>query len=67
MAPKKFKLQLLHFRKLRGLTPEQLAEKSGLHPMAIRKIEDGQRIFPRLDTLRKLATGLGITLDELVG
>ncbi|MBC7853489.1 MAG: helix-turn-helix transcriptional regulator [Pirellulaceae bacterium] len=67
MKPTTFRDRLRRFRLALALTPEQLGEKCGLHPQVVRKLEDGQRVWPRLDTARKLAKGLGVTLDELAG
>lgn len=62
-----FGARLRTLRQRAGIdTPEELAERSGLHPMAIRKIEDGQRAYPRLDTVLALARGLGIGPGELL-
>lgn len=56
-----------HVRKLRiarQLTQEALAERSDLSVDAIRRIERG-RLSPTLETLRKVATGLEISLHTL--
>ncbi len=47
------------FRKLRGLTQEQLAEMVSLEPASLSSIEVG-RAFPSLVTLERLANALGI-------
>jgi len=58
-----------HLRRLRersGKTPEQLAELIGVHPMAVRKWETGQRLWPRLDVAARLARVLGVSLEKLL-
>ncbi|HEX6749756.1 MAG TPA: helix-turn-helix transcriptional regulator [Longimicrobium sp.] len=51
---------------LRGLTPEQLAERTGLTLRQIRRIQCGDS-NPRLLTIAKIAHVLGLTLPELLG
>jgi transcriptional regulator with XRE-family HTH domain len=56
-----------HVRRLRGcrgLTQEQLAERSGLSADTIRRLEHGS-FSPSLSTLRKLCKGLGLLLSTL--
>jgi transcriptional regulator with XRE-family HTH domain len=50
-----------------GLTQQELATRAGLSIAQIVAMEQGKRSNPRLDTLRKLATGLGCTVGELIG
>ena len=59
-APK-FGMHIRQLRRDRSLTQEQLAESSGLSVDAIRRIERGA-FSPSLETLRKLCSGLRITL-----
>lgn len=59
-----FAKQLAELRRSKGLSQEELAERSGLHAIAITYIETGKRV-PRLDTVFKLAEGLGIDVSEL--
>lgn len=51
-------------RRKRGLTQEQLAEKTTLAADSIAAIEQGRR-WARLTTLHALAKGLGVRVDEL--
>jgi transcriptional regulator with XRE-family HTH domain len=51
-------------RQKRGLTQDDLADKTGLSVDTIGAVEQGRR-WARLTTLHKLAKGLGITTDEL--
>ncbi|HYC81063.1 MAG TPA: helix-turn-helix transcriptional regulator [Solirubrobacterales bacterium] len=48
----------------KGLTQEELADRSRMHPTAISKLERGETI-PRADNLQKLADVLATTLEEL--
>lgn len=55
---------LLKARQGAGLTQEQLAERSELHPTAVKRLEHGATL-PRLDTLVKLAGALDVPPAEL--
>ena len=59
-----FGKHLAEVRKARGMTQEQLSEKTGLAVDSIGAIEQGRR-WVRLTTLHKLAEGLGVPTDEL--
>lgn len=52
-------------RRAARLTQEQLAERSGLDRLAVNRIEQGNQ-SPLLDSLIRLAAGLGIPLSDLV-
>lgn len=58
---------LKRLRTQAALTQQDLANRSGLSMAQIMAMEQGKRDNPRLDTLRKLAAGLGCTVGELVG
>jgi transcriptional regulator with XRE-family HTH domain len=47
-------------RERQGLTLAQLAKRSGLDKGAISKLESGRQVNPTIDTLSRLAAGLGI-------
>ncbi|MGH2618282.1 MAG: helix-turn-helix domain-containing protein, partial [Thermomicrobiales bacterium] len=47
-----------------GLTQEELAERAGLSARGISDLERGVRTFPRAETVRLLADGLGLTGEE---
>lgn len=49
-----------------GLTSKQLADKSGLSPAYISRIEKGDYENPSLPTMRALAEGLGLSLQNLL-
>ncbi|WP_323782531.1 XRE family transcriptional regulator [Thalassovita sp.] len=51
-------------RKSRGLTLEQAAGQAGLARSTLSKIENGQ-MSPTYEALKKLATGLGISVPQL--
>jgi transcriptional regulator with XRE-family HTH domain len=53
------------WREQRGLTRAQLAAKAGLTAGHIAHIETGRR-QGTADTLRRLATALDVTVDDLV-
>jgi transcriptional regulator with XRE-family HTH domain len=57
-------LELRRIREEQGLTVEELAEKSGISATTIRAVERGAQ-EPRMDTVAKLATSLGLTFDEV--
>ncbi len=50
-----------------GLTQQELATRAGLSIAQVVAMERGARNNPRLDTLRRLAAGLGCTVAELIG
>ncbi|HID00579.1 MAG TPA: helix-turn-helix domain-containing protein [Piscirickettsiaceae bacterium] len=52
------------WRKYLGLTQQALAERAGMPQSALARIESG-RHKPRLDTLRKLARAMNLTLEQL--
>lgn len=59
-----FGKRLASLRKSKGLSQEELANRSGLHAVAITYIETGKRL-PKLNTIHKLATGLGVSVETL--
>ncbi|WP_040808340.1 helix-turn-helix domain-containing protein [Nocardia concava] len=59
--------RLRSVRKRRGLTQRELAAGSGVSVSFIRKIEQGERDDARIETLRRLAVGLGCPLTALIG
>lgn len=52
------------WRKYLGLTQQVLAERAGMPQSALARIESG-RHKPRIDTLRKLARAMNLTLAQL--
>ena len=56
--------ELRRMREERGLSVEELAEKSGVSASTIRVVERGAR-EARGDTVAKLAKPLGLTFDDV--
>lgn len=54
------------WREESGLSQRALAERAGISPSMLHAIEKGTR-KPSLDSARRLAQALGISLDELFG
>ncbi len=65
-APSTFGQEVRRHRKVRELTLEQLAERSGLTPNYIGTVENGRR-DPSLSTILALAKGLDVPPGELLG
>jgi uncharacterized Tic20 family protein len=57
--------KIVHFRKLKGITQESLAEVTGLNVRTIQRIESGE-VDPRLYTLKSIADALDVNLEELL-
>src|SRR5438067_2141958 len=47
-------------RERQGLTLAQLAKRSGIDKGAISKLETGRQVNPTVDTLSRIAAGLGV-------
>lgn len=56
---------LLYQRKLKGYTQEDLSEKTSVGIRTIQRIEKGE-VQPHLQTVKLLAVGLDVNLDELI-
>jgi transcriptional regulator with XRE-family HTH domain len=66
MAPKeRMAARLKAIRERRGLTQEQLAEKSGVSRTYLARLETGRQ-DPTLSTLEKLAKALGVKVRRLL-
>lgn len=59
--------RIADLRDYRGLTQEQLAERSGVSVDTIQKLEQNVRLGARITTLEKLARALDIELPRLLG
>jgi len=57
--------RLRRLREESGLSQQQVSERGGLAQESLSRIENGRRA-PRLETLRKLARGMDMTLPELL-
>ncbi len=55
------------YRKKLGLTQEALAKKADISYNTVIKLESEGITDPRMETLKKLAVALGISIDSLVG
>lgn len=56
-----------HIRELRlnkGMTQENLADKTGISTRSIQRIENGQ-VIPRTDSIRKISIALSVPFDVL--
>lgn len=53
------------FRELRGLTQAELGARSGVNRVMIAEIESGRK-SGSVETVRKLANALSVTIDDLV-
>jgi len=60
-----FPERLMAARKARGLTQEGLGDLAGLTKLQIHRYERGSS-QPTLDALKRLATALNLSIDELV-
>jgi len=58
---------LKKLRESKGLSQEKLARLSDVANNTIVKMEAGKNQNPTLDTLRKIAKALTISVDELIG
>lgn len=56
---------ILVFREWRGLAQAELARRAGLHRAQVHDIESGKR-RGSVDTLKKIAAALGVSLDLIV-
>lgn len=54
---------LVHMRKERKLSQEEVARRCGLATATISKLEEGKTSDPRMSTICKLAKGLGCSVD----
>lgn len=61
----RFGLKIRMLRNARGLSQQELSEKSGLHRTYISMVERGEKNVT-LISLNKLATGLNLPLEDLV-
>lgn len=65
MKNKEIARRVKYFRSRKGLTQEELAEKSGLSDRTIQRIENGET-EPRGDSLKKLSKALEVSPDEIL-
>ena len=60
-----FRENLVHLRKMRNMTQEDIAEKLGVTRQSVAKWEAGETV-PDIDKCRILAEVFGVSLDDLV-
>ena len=65
-SSERFGPRIRYLRRERGLTLEELADRSGVSRAMISKLERGEK-NPTLVVAAKVAEGLGITLSQLMG
>ncbi len=53
-------------REKRGFTQEELGKQAGLHRVQIAQVEGDRYRSPRLETLRRLAKALRVSLADLL-
>ena len=58
---------LKKLRDKKGLSQDRLAKLADVANNTIIKIEQGENMNPTLDTLKKMAKALGVSLDGLTG
>ena len=58
---------LKKLREKKGLSQHRLAKLADVANNTIIKIEQGENINPTLDTLKKMAKALEVSVDELIG
>jgi len=54
------------YRKLAGISQDQLSKKADLAFHTIAKIEAGSTPNPTIETVKKIADALGVSLDDLM-
>ena len=57
---------LKKLRERKGLSQDRLAKLADVANNTIIKIEQGENVNPRLDTLKKVAKALDVSVDELI-
>ncbi|MNL79006.1 HTH-type transcriptional regulator SinR [compost metagenome] len=50
----------------RGWTQSELAERSGVSQSTISQIESGERKYPRVNNIKKIAEALETSMEELI-
>lgn len=58
--------RIKYWRKEKDLTQDALAKKADIPYTTLAKIESGAIQNPSIQTMMKIADGLGVTIDELV-
>lgn len=58
--------KIKRYRNKKGLSQDKLYKLAGVTNNTIIKIESGATSNPRVDNLRLIAVGLGVTVDHLL-
>ena len=66
MSPQRLGTVLKQLREKRGLTQQALAKRAGIAQGYLSELEAGREKNPGIETLRKLAKALKVSLIELV-
>ena len=62
----RFRVRLKQLRQAQGLTQDALGKKVGVSYAYISMLESGAKTNPTIDTLKRLAKALKVTVGELV-
>lgn len=54
------------WRKIKEMTQDELSKKADIPYPTLIKIESGAVNNPSIETMMKIANGMGVTLDELI-
>jgi len=65
MEKKSLSEQLVYYRKIKGLSQEQLADKTNVTVRTIQRLEKGE-VSPQLRTVKMLAASLAVEVDDLL-
>lgn len=53
-------------REKRGVSQDKLSKLAGVTLHTITKIESGVTLDPRIETVKKIASALGVSIDDLI-
>lgn len=53
------------YRAKRGISQDKLSKLAGITLHTITKIESGVTLDPRIETIKKIACALGVSIDDL--
>lgn len=59
-------ISIRKYRTMTGLSQDALSKRSGLAFHTISKIESGMTPNPKIDTIRKIASALKVSLADLI-
>jgi transcriptional regulator with XRE-family HTH domain len=58
--------EIIRLRRLKGWSPEDLSDRSGVSASTIKKVESGEIKDPRFETVCKILKPLGVSIKELI-